>query len=55
VFIEPPVENAVLAAGGIGVLTYFVDRISHGSRSIWYSFVSSGTAPQFPPASRTTR
>jgi ABC-type lipoprotein release transport system permease subunit len=48
VFIEPPVEQALLAAGGNGVLTYFVDRISRGSRSIWYSFVSSGQTPRVP-------
>ncbi len=48
VFVEPVVEEAVLAAGGRGVLTYFVDRISRGSRSIWYSFVSSGIAPRVP-------
>jgi putative ABC transport system permease protein len=48
VFIEPAVEEAALAAGGQGVLTYFVDRISRGNRSIWYSFVSSGLAPRLP-------
>jgi putative ABC transport system permease protein len=48
VFIEPAIERAAIAAGGRGVLTYFVDRISRGDRTIWYSFVSSGLVPRVP-------
>jgi putative ABC transport system permease protein len=48
VFIEPPVEEAAAAAGGRGVLAYFVDRIGRGDRTVWYSFVSSASAPRVP-------
>jgi putative ABC transport system permease protein len=44
VFIEQPVEDAALAAGGRGVLTYFVDSINTGRRSISYCFVAAAGA-----------
>ena len=44
VFIEQPVEDAALAAGGRGVLTYFVDSITAGRRSISYCFVAAAGA-----------
>jgi ABC-type lipoprotein release transport system permease subunit len=53
VFIEPAVEVAALGAGGTGRLAYFVDRIEHGGRTLWYSFVSSLTPPA--PASSAPR
>jgi putative ABC transport system permease protein len=46
VFLEPPAATAALQSGGGGVLTYFVDRISFGERSIAYSFVSAPGAPR---------
>lgn len=48
VFIEAPVEEAALAEGGRGVLTYFVERLSSAGRSIHYAFVSAPGAPRVP-------
>ena len=46
VFLDPPTAMAALDSGGAGVLTYFVDRISCGQRSIAYSFVSAPGEPR---------
>ncbi|MHC5079853.1 MAG: FtsX-like permease family protein, partial [Planctomycetota bacterium] len=42
VFIDPPVEEAALGVGGgVGVFTYFVNRLRSGEKSTPYSFVSA--------------
>jgi len=50
VFLEPAAAEAALAAGGHGVLTYFVDTLSSSSGSLSYSFVSAPGPGRLGPA-----
>jgi len=46
--MDPSAETAALEAGGKGVLTWFVDRISSGRGTIPYSFVTAAEIRRLP-------